>query len=228
MRNPQITGRALGNFASVTNLKALECFCDKRTAYWEPRAPCSWGLGPPMPEGRVCSSCAVVGNRLHVVGGMNAPICLCFDRSTAMWSRTPPLPHLEGRTKYHMLEHLGGKVLAVRTSNWIFPPPEDGPHAVALVDGEWIPATSISVIPNDIVTRGNLLYRARVEVRLRDGALSYRERGPCGPGDAVLSSLRSKRPGLSGRPPCKGVVAMGVARRVARLSGERTLRVPPF
>ena len=40
------------------------------------------------------------------------------------------------------------------------------------------------------------------------------------------SSLRNKRPGLSGRPHCKGV-AIGVARRGARRSGERTLRVPP-
>ena len=42
----------------------------------------------------------------------------------------------------------------------------------------------------------------------------------------LRSSLRNKRPGLSGRPPCKGV-AIGVARRGARRSGERTLRVPP-
>ena len=41
-----------------------------------------------------------------------------------------------------------------------------------------------------------------------------------------LSSLRNKRPDLSGRPPCKGV-AIGVARRGARLGGERTLRIPP-
>ena len=41
------------------------------------------------------------------------------------------------------------------------------------------------------------------------------------------SSLRNKRPGLSRRPPCKGV-AIGVARRGARRSsGERTLRIPP-
>ena len=40
------------------------------------------------------------------------------------------------------------------------------------------------------------------------------------------SSLRNKRPDLSGRPPCKGV-AIGVARRGARLGGERTLRIPP-
>ena len=40
------------------------------------------------------------------------------------------------------------------------------------------------------------------------------------------SSLRNRRPRLSGRPPCKGV-SIGVARRGARLSGERTLRVPP-
>ena len=38
------------------------------------------------------------------------------------------------------------------------------------------------------------------------------------------SSLRNKRPGLSGRPPCKGV-AIGVARRGARRSGEHTLRI---
>ena len=43
---------------------------------------------------------------------------------------------------------------------------------------------------------------------------------------ALLSSLRTKRAGLSGRPPCKGV-AIGVARRGGRLGGERTLRVPP-
>ena len=42
---------------------------------------------------------------------------------------------------------------------------------------------------------------------------------------AKNSSLRNKRPGLSGRPPCKGV-AIGVARRGGRLGGERTLRVP--
>ena len=41
----------------------------------------------------------------------------------------------------------------------------------------------------------------------------------------AASSLRNKRPGLSGRPPCKGV-AIGVARRGARLGGERTLRIP--
>ena len=41
-----------------------------------------------------------------------------------------------------------------------------------------------------------------------------------------LSSLRNKRPDLSGRPPCKGV-AIGAARRTARLGGESTLRVPP-
>ena len=40
------------------------------------------------------------------------------------------------------------------------------------------------------------------------------------------SSLRNKRPDLSGRPPCKGV-AIGVARKGGRLGGERTLRVPP-
>ena len=34
-----------------------------------------------------------------------------------------------------------------------------------------------------------------------------------------LRSLRNKRPDLSGRPPCKGV-AIGVARRGARLGGE--------
>ena len=38
------------------------------------------------------------------------------------------------------------------------------------------------------------------------------------------SSLRNKRPGLSGRPPCKGV-AIGIARRGTRLGGERTLRI---
>ena len=43
---------------------------------------------------------------------------------------------------------------------------------------------------------------------------------------STSSSLRNKRPDLSGRPPCKGV-AIGVARRGARLGGERTLRVPP-
>ena len=42
----------------------------------------------------------------------------------------------------------------------------------------------------------------------------------------LVSSLRNKRPDLSGRPPCKGV-AIGVARRGGRLGGERTLRVPP-
>ena len=42
----------------------------------------------------------------------------------------------------------------------------------------------------------------------------------------AASSLRNKRPGLLGRPHCKGV-AIGVARRGARRSGERTLRVPP-
>ena len=36
----------------------------------------------------------------------------------------------------------------------------------------------------------------------------------------------TKRSGLSGRPHCKGV-AIGVARRRARRSGERTLRIPP-
>ena len=41
-----------------------------------------------------------------------------------------------------------------------------------------------------------------------------------------LSSLRNKRPDLSGRPPWKGV-AIGVARRGGRLNGERTLRAPP-
>ena len=41
-----------------------------------------------------------------------------------------------------------------------------------------------------------------------------------------LCSLRNKRPGLSGRPSCKGL-AIGVARTGARLGGERTLRVPP-
>ena len=38
--------------------------------------------------------------------------------------------------------------------------------------------------------------------------------------------LRNKRPGLSGQPPCKGV-AIWVARKGGRLSGERTLRIPP-
>ena len=41
------------------------------------------------------------------------------------------------------------------------------------------------------------------------------------------SSLRNKRPDLSGRPPCKGV-AIGDARRGRRPRGERALRVPPF
>ena len=36
----------------------------------------------------------------------------------------------------------------------------------------------------------------------------------------------TKRPDLLGRPHCKGV-AIGVARRGARRSGERTLRIPP-
>ena len=36
----------------------------------------------------------------------------------------------------------------------------------------------------------------------------------------------NKRSDLSGRPHCKGV-AIGVARRGARRSGERTLRIPP-
>ena len=40
------------------------------------------------------------------------------------------------------------------------------------------------------------------------------------------SSLRNKRSGLSGRPPCKDV-AIGVARRGAHLDGERTLCTPP-
>ena len=44
--------------------------------------------------------------------------------------------------------------------------------------------------------------------------------------DSCFGSLRNKRPGLSGRPHCKGV-AIGVARRGVRRSGERTLRVPP-
>ena len=46
------------------------------------------------------------------------------------------------------------------------------------------------------------------------------------PAFIVIGSLRNKRPDLSGRPPCKGV-AIGAARRGARLGGERTLRVPP-
>ena len=46
------------------------------------------------------------------------------------------------------------------------------------------------------------------------------------PIETTFGSLRNKRPDLSGRPPCKGV-AIGVARRGARLGGERTLRVPP-
>ena len=41
----------------------------------------------------------------------------------------------------------------------------------------------------------------------------------------VYSSLRNKRKGLSGRPPCKRV-AIGVARRGGRLGGERMLRIP--
>ena len=36
----------------------------------------------------------------------------------------------------------------------------------------------------------------------------------------------TKGPGLLGRPHCKGM-AIGVARRGARRSGERTLRIPP-
>ena len=39
-------------------------------------------------------------------------------------------------------------------------------------------------------------------------------------------SLRNKRPDLLGRPHCKGM-AIGVARRGARRSGERTLHIPP-
>ena len=42
----------------------------------------------------------------------------------------------------------------------------------------------------------------------------------------VVGEKLNKRPGLSGRPHCKGV-AIGVARRGARHSGERTLRIPP-
>ena len=41
-----------------------------------------------------------------------------------------------------------------------------------------------------------------------------------------LREKLNKRPGLSGRPHCKGV-AIGVARRGGRRSGERTLRIPP-
>ena len=49
-------------------------------------------------------------------------------------------------------------------------------------------------------------------------------------GKALVSSPTGKRPDvrpdLWGRPHCKGV-AIGVARRGARRSGERTLRIPP-
>ena len=42
----------------------------------------------------------------------------------------------------------------------------------------------------------------------------------------VVGEKLNKRSDLSGRPHCKGV-AIGVARRGARHSGERTLRIPP-
>ena len=50
--------------------------------------------------------------------------------------------------------------------------------------------------------------------------------GVCELVTSIESSLRNKRPSLSGRPSCKGV-AIGVARRGGRLSGKRTLHTPP-
>ena len=63
----------------------------------------------------------------------------------------------------------------------------------------------------------------RVVIHIRTH--TQREAGnfPC---SCETSSLRNKRPDLSGRPPCKGV-AIGVARRGVRHSGERTRRTPP-
>ena len=45
--------------------------------------------------------------------------------------------------------------------------------------------------------------------------------------DATEGSLRNKRPGLSGRPPCKGV-AMGVARKGCRANNSAILKVRSF
>ena len=55
---------------------------------------------------------------------------------------------------------------------------------------------------------------------------SLREFSYMFPPNMMVSSLGNKRPGLSGRPYCKGV-AIGVARKGACRSGERTLRISP-
>ena len=60
------------------------------------------------------------------------------------------------------------------------------------------------------------------QVKQHNLTLAVHGQGKC----TADGSLRNKRPGLWGRPPCKGV-AIGVATRGARRSGERTLRIPP-
>ena len=70
----------------------------------------------------------------------------------------------------------------------------------------------------------------RVEFAAPQGGVAVAPKSPVRDATGTRSqnsSLRNKRPDLSGWPPCKGV-AIGVARRGGRRSGERTLRAPPL
>ena len=71
-----------------------------------------------------------------------------------------------------------------------------------------------------------LVRRLLGRLRVCSSGETQHARGAADGGRADVCSLRNKRPNLSGRPHCRGV-AIGVARRGARRSGERTLRIPP-
>ena len=99
-----------------------------------------------------------------------------------------------------------------------------------------VPGRRRQIIPSVIAVVTRLLVQLHVGVSLclvisGGGGKGREETGtpPRAAGDSPTtpsSSLRNKRPGLSGRPHCKGM-AIGVARRGACRSGERTLRIPP-
>ena len=66
----------------------------------------------------------------------------------------------------------------------------------------------------------------RIAQHANPGLLSSPVRLSAFPQNVIKRNQETKRPDLLGRPHCKGM-AIGVARRGARRSGERTLRIPP-
>ena len=92
LRNPQRTGRALGNFASVTNLTVVKCFYDKRTAYWEPRS------------GRGTAHLMVNGdNRSYFL--FKVPTLFSAGRSPLLLAARPTAPAYEHACTHSALRH---------------------------------------------------------------------------------------------------------------------------